>query len=570
MTNKATTELKQESQYGYLLSTVLIIVSVILANYTSLYNGFALDDEIHITSNLSIRTQHSILHLFAEPIFPGNLYRPLVQASYALTYRFVELEPFLYHFTNLVFHIGNSLLVYFLLNVLFGLQIGLYAALLFSVLPIHTEAIANISGRYELFSAFFGLLALFLLIRWKNKITFFYLMNVTIIFLMALLSKESALVIIPLFILCYWYKNLKLNGEFYKRLASLISAVFIYFTIRFMALGSDLVSFQQHSELDNYLINLNWIERAVNAIYLQGYYIFLNIFPYQLSADYSWQVIKPFPVEFSNTNFLLTLVFVVLTGTAIFYSIKRAKLSFGLCWFLIAFLITSNVFFPIGTIFGERLSYLPSVGVAAMLAFLINILKPQFRTILIVVILSGYTIISALRSGAWYDNNRLHAEQIFLSPESAKTRFNYAMVLRNKGLYEPSKIQLQKALSLYGDYDDAKWGLGLLSGDSDNYEEAEKYFKEVLQHNPEHKRTLISYARMCLKQNRGDFAGNLINKAVNLWGDDYEIQLTKLGLLILNKQNDEAKKLFLYLKQLDPQHKELSNLETQAKELGVL
>ena len=46
--------------------------------------------------------------------FKGTLYRPLTMATYSLDYYAGRLDPFSYHLTNLILHIGVTLLLWIL------------------------------------------------------------------------------------------------------------------------------------------------------------------------------------------------------------------------------------------------------------------------------------------------------------------------------------------------------------------------------------------------------------------------------------------------------------------------
>jgi tetratricopeptide (TPR) repeat protein len=133
-----------------------------LAFSPSLFNGFTnWDDQLYLTRNPAVTSlaPASIAHMFSG--FHRGLYKPLVFLSYAVEYHFCGLNPAIYHLDNLIFHIFNALLVYWLFLLLVGeRRIAFCGALLFAVHPLRVESVAWIPERKDMLCAFFALAAL--------------------------------------------------------------------------------------------------------------------------------------------------------------------------------------------------------------------------------------------------------------------------------------------------------------------------------------------------------------------------------------------------------------------------
>ena len=111
---------------------VLIILAFTLITYAnSLSNGFVGDDEIIIVDNFFYRSWANLPALFQkdyltdtttgyfyhETLNSGSVaYRPALSFTYFLDYGIWKLNPFGYHLHNLLYHLGNSLLVFFLMS----------------------------------------------------------------------------------------------------------------------------------------------------------------------------------------------------------------------------------------------------------------------------------------------------------------------------------------------------------------------------------------------------------------------------------------------------------------------
>ncbi len=137
---------------------------------------FVLDDGHIILSNESIRDLRLAPHFFTprywQAIYadyaamPGRGYRPVPEVSFALDYAVWELKPLGFHLTNVLIHIANCVLVYFLAHRIFRDKLGaLLCTLLFATHPVHVEAVVWVKARHDLLACAFMLLSALLYLR---------------------------------------------------------------------------------------------------------------------------------------------------------------------------------------------------------------------------------------------------------------------------------------------------------------------------------------------------------------------------------------------------------------------
>jgi len=151
----------------------ILVMLPFLIYVNCLNNDFIFDDVPLVSQNKRIRSLHNLPFVSG---FRKNMisYRPVRMVSYVLDYftnrhlwsHFKSLvggyegydegmNPFGYHFSNLVYHLITVLLVFLVVNALTGnLLVAFLAALLFSIHPVHTESVTYISGRRDILSAF--------------------------------------------------------------------------------------------------------------------------------------------------------------------------------------------------------------------------------------------------------------------------------------------------------------------------------------------------------------------------------------------------------------------------------
>lgn len=80
----------------------------------------------------------------------------------------------------------------------------------------------------------------------------------------------------------------------------------------------------------------------------------------------------------------------------------------------------------------------------------------------------------------WFDNNSLYTYQIAATPHSAKTQYNYALVLQNRQDYAGAQRHLEEALRIYPRYGSAALALGEVHRAAGNFPEAQRWYQEAL------------------------------------------------------------------------------------------
>ena len=195
---------------------VLCLAMLVYAN--SLGNGFAYDDNAIILHN-PIVTSGDWRAALASPYHPdalegAGLFRPLTSVSFTLEWMVFEEDTLGYHLLNLIAHAGVSLLVFLFLTNMVPVLPALVGGAVFAVHPVHTEAVANIVGRAELYSALFYLGACILYLRgasWRGASRHFRLLAMGGLYALSLSAKEIG-VTLPLVLLLLELFRPRLSG----------------------------------------------------------------------------------------------------------------------------------------------------------------------------------------------------------------------------------------------------------------------------------------------------------------------------------------------------------------------
>ena len=216
--------LERSSSLRQWLPLVCIVLITLALYFPSLKNGFVnLDDPMLVYENSAVQTLSlkTIGYVFTS--YDPELYIPLTFVSYQIEYALFGANPTAFHLTSLLLHLINVVLVFAVLELLLNKRaFALLGALLFAIHPINGEAVLWISARKDLLSTVFFLSAwlAYLKLSIGRKRTII----IGVLFVLALLSKVSAVTLPAILILTDWRKHRPLKESLQEHWPLLIIA----------------------------------------------------------------------------------------------------------------------------------------------------------------------------------------------------------------------------------------------------------------------------------------------------------------------------------------------------------
>ena len=459
------------------------MLAAVAVSAGTLGNAFVFDDHQLLGGNAPvIRGEQPLSSAFtyrywgiADEASPNELYRPITILSLAVNARLLGGEPAAFHAVNILLHSLNALLVYFLIRKLFDRPVlSLLTGLLFAVHPIATEAVASVAGRADLLATFFMLAASLLALaacRRRAKWILIGGLGLALATFMGALSKESVFAA-PLVTAAVLGSDSRRHqghrGEYrqYLATAGTLAGIQIFVLLMVMVLRFGILGYVYHSEPPSnpstaYLAFVNNpiqfaepVARVLTALRVAVMGAGLMVFPLNLSADYSYDAL-PVTSGMPGAADIGAVVFLVVYLGVVLFSARRFPVAmFALSWSALTYLIVSNLLFPIGTIFGERLLYLPSIGFALLLAAGIARLAgatPRRRgaaAALGVILLALYGARFSARCRDWVDDEHLFKAAVAVNPGSAKAHSNYASMLLRTGRNDEAIEHYSRALQI--------------------------------------------------------------------------------------------------------------------------
>ncbi|MFN4881206.1 MAG: tetratricopeptide repeat protein [Bacteroidota bacterium] len=393
------------------LLTMLIIAGLTFFVYSgALKNDFVnLDDDRYVTENPKLFLQ-STADMFKIPdgYHMGN-YHPITMVVYKLIYNKVKLDPFAYHLINLIIHIFNTLLVFYLVFLLSScFEIACVTALLFGVHTMHVESVAWISELKDLLYAFFFFASLIAYVHYaKDRRRKGLYALAMILFLGSLLSKAMAASLsVVLFAIDFY-----LDGKFNRK--------YILEKIPFLALSAvfGIIAIKAQQSMDavgDYTI-FKPHERVALASYGYVTYLWKLIFPVNLSAYYAYPLYENDALPPVYFVFILLVLIVV---AASWYSLRKNRyVFFGMAFFSITVFLVLQLLPVGGAVMADRYSYIPSMGIFFIFANGIYLLykKTSTRYLAYGIILfstAAYSFATVNRCKIWKDGMTLWSDVI--------------------------------------------------------------------------------------------------------------------------------------------------------------
>ncbi len=480
---------------------IFLLLVVVIYGQT-LWGDYVFDDRGIVNLYQALKNPFALKQIFLLPYaaIEAGLYRPVALLSYSLNFLFTGTSPFGFHLVNIILYWLLCLSIFRFLEKLFkNRSFALATSLIFLVLPIHTEVVANIIGRAEIMALLFSVLLLKELLN--EKINHY---KVGLFLFLALGSKETAIAVLPIALLViyahekYNLADLALTAKniaskyLYPILASLTATV-LYFCLRLIVLGPEHFVGIETTIVENKLMFTDGFSRFYTALQVFAMYLGKSIVPINLCSDYSYSQISTARSIWQMES-LVGLAVLIFLAFSIFYFVrKRPEISLGSAIFIFSFLPVSNLFFPIGTIAGERLMFFPSLGLCMLLAYFAlkfySFLKLKWPTnsdlarifyILFISILALYSLVSIARARVWLSEKRLFTNASICAPKSVLSTSNLGTVYYIDGnLKEAEKVLLQ-SVDIYPKYSKGLNNLGLVYWKMGEIEKAKEFYLKAM------------------------------------------------------------------------------------------
>ncbi len=472
-----------------LYSLLLIVVVAALSYFNNLSNDFLWDDEFLIEKNTYIRDIKKIPEILVTNTTAGfggkdNFYRPTQILYYLFIYQLFGESKEAFHLANIFLHILNGLLLYFLILSLFKSQkLALITSLLWTVHPAHVEAITYVSGTADPMGGAFFLASILLFLKYLKNRKKRELLISSMIFILALASKE-ALVVGPalLMVLLFCQNQDRFNPKKYY-----VTLPFWVISLSYLFLRKTLLNFD--NTFDLYKTSNVYTENILFRIYTYlatlPEYLKIIFFPKDLHMERAFSV---------YTEFLLTpvlmgvILFLISLSMSVYFFVKKNNPIFlwGWLWFFVSFIPMNGILIPVNSLILEHWLYLSSMGVFLVIAYLITLVSSErlmaLKTGLIVISLMALT---HLRNRDWRDPITFYSNILKYTAGTARVHNNIAMAYADNQELEKAKAHYLKAIENSDIYPQTHYNLARVYIQLFMYKEALDHIEQSLKLSPD-------------------------------------------------------------------------------------
>ena len=555
---------------------IVLIASVVFACYMpTLNNGFVWDDDVNFTENFNYRGL-STSHLnWMFTTFHDANFHPLAWLTLGFDFVLWGMNPAGYHLTNLVLHVLNAVLFFFLIIEflrltsvvttdmdMLGIKVSaIVGALFFAIHPLRVETVSWISTRGDLLCGIFYLLTIIAYVRMNDKKSTinrrkWFLLSI-LFFVFSLLSRAWGITL-PLVLLILDFYPLRRLVPGCRPRSSFNKLLIEKIPFALLALGGGVAAFLAKKGPMLNVPDHGVIDRFMQAAYGLCFYLYKTIVPVRLSPFYLLdKSFNPMEAKYITCALLILSITLVLT-------IMRRRWPWALTAWICYAVIVSPVlgFVQSGPqIAADRYTYISCMpfGIlvgAGILRMLISWRKESYHLFVwlsvVTAILTGLlflTVNSSRQVGSWHDSRSLWNHVLQLDPDNYLAYYNRGVLNQDQGKLAEAIADYSSAVKLDPEYSEAYYNRGLSRESQGDLTGAIVDYSEAIQLNPKYVEAYNN--RGVLRKAKGDLAGAVtdFNTAIRLNPPSPEAYANR-GVIRLS-QNDLKRAVHDFTKALE-------------------
>jgi tetratricopeptide (TPR) repeat protein len=506
--------------------------------------------------------------------------QPITIISFSIERMIFGASPFVNHLTNVILHATNSVLVFYLIYMLYqrmpatstpnaalphalltagvptaGVLAAGVGGVLFAVHPLHVESVAWISERKDVLSTLFFLLSIICYLRYSEGRRYFYGLSLAA-YVLALLAKLMVITL-PVVLLLLDY----LRGRRLDKKLILEKIPFFALSVIFGLIGMLIHSSNAKAEP---FLHLAIIAKVLVFCYNLFFYIAKTILPIKLTLIY------PYPEIIGNVYLIYPLLLAVLIALVVYSRRHTRVVIFGTLFFIITIFPTLKmVGFPSGgSLLNERYMYIPSIGLFFMAGLGFNHLYTNYSSLVkkatigaAVLIVLIFSILSWQRVHVWENSETLWKDTILKSPTATIPYGNLAVYLAKEKRFDEAIENYKKINTLEPKNTIPYFGLADIYAELKQYNMAMGYYEKGFSLDPEEFAEMKKFGSLYMAMDELDKAIEMFEAAIKL---DPEIDIdTHFNLALAYADSGRLREAALEAKKIlaiDPEDKDAGSL----------
>jgi Flp pilus assembly protein TadD len=445
------------------------------------------------------------------------------------------------HFTNLLLHAANAILLFLLLRRMTGAHWrSAVVAALFAWHPLRVESVAWVCERKDVLSAFFGFLALYFYTRAVQSKSGNYAVSL-FFFACGLLSKPTVVTLpFVMLLLDYWPLQRFILHDFKTSLPRLILEKIPAFLLSGIFCA---ITFLGHAQTGALVATtaLPFQDRIGNAFVAYASYLGKTFWPVNLAV--------PYPLADQRSAAAVFLAVALLVGlclAVVFLARKHPYLFTGWFWFIGMLIPVIGLVQAGNQSMADRFTYLPGIGLLIVLVWGAGefVAKRRVPRPVVATFIMGLLLVSVWRThaqiGYWQNSGTLFTHALAVTENNYVAENNLGTWLSGNGQVTDAMEHFQRSLHLQPDNPDALFNLGNAFAKLGNWDGAISNYRRVLQIEPAKPDILVNLGFALAARN--DLPGAVTNfeAALKLDPDSADAHNNLATVLFMERRFDEA------------------------------
>ena len=422
------------------------------------------DDDRYVTRNPMVQqglTLTSVKWAFSST--HAEFWHPVTWLSHMLDIQIFGLNPGGHHFSNLLLHIINTLLLFWILTHTTGyLWRSCIVAALFALHPLHVESVAWVAERKDVLSTFFWMLTTLMYVRYAKNPGIRRYLTVIFFFILGLMTKPMLVTLPFVFLLLdFWPLNrlrsaspARTDQQFRRQPGSrlIIEKIPLFFITTVFSLTTFMVqTADRHTGSFGHPIG----ERLTTALVSYVGYLIKTCWPFQLSVFY------PYPDSYAFWQVTGAVIFIAGISFGVLKAARQCPfLPVGWFWYTGTFLPVIGIVQVGAHATADRYTYIPLIGIFIMVTWgFYEVLtgwrhRGKITYVLAPLLIGFFMAVAFIQTGYWRNSTLLFENALKTTRNNYMAYNNLGNIYFRKGLideamnYYISAIQIEPAFAI--------------------------------------------------------------------------------------------------------------------------